>query len=214
MDKLCTAGNLFVQLTQLKHVSSAQNVFVFNCHAPTSVVTEQRRREVVTRLMEIGNEAQRSGGPHPAAAWVVGGDLNMSGSALMQVSSKYAKAKKPCFSRSGMRVTNDAQKSDIAISQGIALDPVDAWVGAHFQPCVSDEHNMVLVAGSLDAVAAPELDRFLLVRDSNPSPFPRPPMPLRAPPTDEEVSVAPAAEAAGPPQWALPEATAAVDAAP
>ena len=71
VDKLCTAGNLFVQLTQLKHVSSAQNVFVFNCHAPTSVVTEQRKKDVVTRLMEIGTEAQRSGGPHPAAGRLV-----------------------------------------------------------------------------------------------------------------------------------------------
>ena len=113
LDRLCTDETLFVQLTHLKHVSGAQNVFVFNCHAPTSVVTEQRRRDVVTRLMEIGNEAQRSGGPHPAAAWIVGGDLNMSESALMQVSSKYAKANKPCFSSSGMRVTNDAQKSDV-----------------------------------------------------------------------------------------------------
>ena len=138
----------------------------------------------------------------------------MSESALMQVSEKYVKPNKPCFSRSGTRTRNDAQKSDIAISQGIALEEVEAWVGTHFQPCVSDAHNMVLVAGALEAVAAPELDRVFLVRDSNPSPFPRPPMPLRAPPTDEEVSVAPAAEAAGPPQWALPEATAAVDAAP
>ena len=118
VDKLCTAGNLFVQLTQLKHVSSAQNVFVFNCHAPTSVVTEQRKKDVVTQLMQIGTEAQRSGGPHPAAAWIVGGDLNISESALMQVSSKYVKPNKPCFSTSGMPVTTDAQKSDIAISQG------------------------------------------------------------------------------------------------
>ena len=71
VDKLCTAEALFVQLTQLKHVSSAQHVCVFNCHAPTSVVTEQRKKDVVTRLMEIGTEAQRSGGPHPVAGRLV-----------------------------------------------------------------------------------------------------------------------------------------------
>ena len=71
LDRLCTDETLFVQLTHLKHVSGAQNVFVFNCHAPTSVVTEQRKKDVVTRLMEIGTEAQRSGGPHPAAGRLV-----------------------------------------------------------------------------------------------------------------------------------------------
>ena len=71
LTNLCTAETLFVQFTHLKHVIGAQNLFVFNCHAPTSVVTEQRKKDVVTRLMEIGTEAQRSGGPHPAAGRLV-----------------------------------------------------------------------------------------------------------------------------------------------
>ena len=114
----------------------------------------RQKTDVVQKLMEDANEAQGSGVAQPAAAWIVGGDMNLSHSQLVSLCSWFVQPSKPCFSNSGVPPTRDAHKSDIAISQGIALVHVPAWVGVHFRPCVSDAHDMVLVAGSLGGKAA------------------------------------------------------------
>ncbi len=155
MNKLCSKTEIFVQRTDLRHKRSSQNVLVFNCHVPSPHGTDRRKRDVVQKLMQVGNEALRSGVVQPAAAWIVGGDTNLSEAQLMSECSLFVKASKPCFSKSGMHPTKVAHKSDIAISQGIALDQVQAWVGDHFPPCVSDAHDMVLVAGALEGMALP-----------------------------------------------------------
>jgi len=155
MNKLCSKTEIFVQRTDLRHKRSSQNVLVFNCHVPSPHGTDRRKRDVVQKLMQVGNEALRSGVVQPAAAWIVGGDTNLSEAQLMSESSLFVKASKPCLSKSGMHPTKVAHKSDIAISQGIALDQVQAWVGDHFPPCVSDAHDMVLVAGALEGMALP-----------------------------------------------------------
>ena len=103
--------------------------------------------------MQVGNEALGSGVVQPAAAWIVGGDMNLSEGQLVPFCSLYVQPGKPCFSKSGMPSTKHAHKSDIAISQGIALNQVEAWVGDHFPPCVSDAHAVVLVAGALEGMA-------------------------------------------------------------
>ena len=77
--------------------------------------------DAVQKLMEVGNEAQGSGVVQPAAAWSVGGGMNLSEGQLVPLCSLFVKPSKPCFSKSGMQRTKDAQKSDIAISQRIAL---------------------------------------------------------------------------------------------
>ena len=107
------------------------------------------------KLIDLGNEANGSGVAQPAAAWIVGGDMNLSHSQLVSLCSWFVKPSKPCFSKSGMPPTRDAHKSDIAISQGIALVHVQALVGDHFRPCVSDAHDMVLIAGALGGMALP-----------------------------------------------------------
>ena len=96
-------------------------MLVFNCHVPSTAGTEKRKRDVVRKLMEAGKEAQGNGVAQPAAAWIVGGDMNLSEGQFMPLCSLFVKSSKPCFSKSGMQRTKDAQKSDVAISQGIAL---------------------------------------------------------------------------------------------
>ena len=156
MNKLCTKKDIFVQRTVLRHMRSSQNVLVFNCHVPSTQGTEKRKRDVVQNLMQVGNDALGSGVAQPVAAWIVGGDMNMSEAQLMAACSLFVKASKPCFSKSGSAIrTKGAQKSDIAISQGIAVEQVPAWVGDNYRPCVSDAHDMVLVAGALEGMALP-----------------------------------------------------------
>ena len=152
MNKLCTNAGIFLQRTLLRHAGTRQNAWVFNCHVPSTAGTERRKKDVVRKLMDLGNEAHGSGVAQPAAAWIVGGDMNLSHSQLVSLCSWFVKPSKPCFSKSGMPPTRDAHKSDIAISQGIALVHVPAWVGVHFRPCVSDAHDMVLVAGALEGM--------------------------------------------------------------
>ena len=116
MNKLCTKAEIFVQRTLLRHARSVQIVFVFNCHVLTSAGTDKRKRDVVQKLMEVGDEAQGSGVVQPAAAWIVGGDTNLFEGQLMPLCSLFVKPSKPCFSKSGMQRTKGAQKLDIAIS--------------------------------------------------------------------------------------------------
>ena len=98
-------------------------------------------------LMQVGNDALGSGVAQPAAAW-------MSDVQLKAAWSWFVTAGKKCFSKSGSAIRRKtAQKSDIAISQGIAVEQVPAWVGDNHRPCVSDAHDMVLVAGSLEGMA-------------------------------------------------------------
>ena len=59
---------------------------------------------------------QGGGVVQPAAAWIVGGDTNLSEGQLVPLCSFFVKPSKPCFSKRGMQRTKDTQKSDIAIS--------------------------------------------------------------------------------------------------
>ena len=102
--------------------------------------------------MNLGNEAQDSGVAQPAAAWIVGGDLNLDEAQLLQYSSFYVQPSTKCFSKSGVSPRTNWCKSDIAISKGIDLRHVEAWVGVNFSTQVSDAHDMVLVAGALDGM--------------------------------------------------------------
>ena len=157
MKKLCTNKDLFAQQIRLRHVRTSEDVLVFNCHVPSKGSTETRKKDVVQNLMQVGNDALSSGVAKPAAAWIVGGDMNMSKIQLMAACSFFVTPGEACFSISGTANLTKAppQKSDIAISQGIILEEVDAWVGANHTPCVSDVHDMVLVAGSLEGMALP-----------------------------------------------------------
>ena len=117
MKNLCTRKDIFVQQLHLQHATSGQKVVAFNCHVPTLAATEKRKRDVVQKLMEVGEHARRSGVTQPTAAWVLGGDMNLAQSQLMPICSLYVDPGKPCFSKSGMAAAKQAQKSDIAVSQ-------------------------------------------------------------------------------------------------
>ena len=80
-------------------------MMVFNCHVLTSAATDKRKRDVAQKLMEVGGEAQGSGVVQPAAAWIVGGDMDLSEGQLMPLCSLFVKPSKPCFSNNGTQRT-------------------------------------------------------------------------------------------------------------
>ena len=86
-------------------------------------IAESQRVIKENRIAQLRQEkdVEGSGVAQPAAAWIVGGDMNLSEGQLVPLCSFFLEPSKPCFSKSGMQRTKDAQKSDIAISQGIAL---------------------------------------------------------------------------------------------
>ena len=76
-------------------------MLVFNSHVPSTAATVRRKRDLVEKLMDLGNEAQGSGVAQPAAdAWIVGGDLKLSEAQLLQYSSFYVQPGTKCFSNS------------------------------------------------------------------------------------------------------------------
>ena len=97
----------------------------------------------------------RSGVPQPTASmpWVIAGDINVNKGTMMRWCQPYVAPNVECISKSGWPVepiSGKAQKADFAISQGIALEHVQSWVGWHSKPCASDIHDAVVVMGSLD----------------------------------------------------------------
>ena len=206
-------------------------MLVFNCHVPSTGDTDQRKRDVVQKVMEVGNEAQGSGVAQLVAAWIVRVDMDFSHSQLVSLCFSFVKPSKPCFSKSGMQRTKDAQKSRLLqFPKGLRWCKFRHGVGDHFPPCVSDAHGMLLLAGALEGIAGALREaaatlhslppgnqgqtrsyRDVLVR--------QPAMPSRPTPRDGKPPVPPAAHAEmqrGEPsssEPALPRATAPVDVA-
>ena len=80
-------------------------MLVFTCHVPSTAGTEKRKRDVVQKLMEVGKEAQGNGVAQRVAAWIVGGDMNLSEGQLVPLCSLFVKPSKPCFSNNGTQRT-------------------------------------------------------------------------------------------------------------
>ena len=124
----------------------------FNAHMPTPIATEKRKETCVLQMCEFATVGARSGVPHPTASmtWRIAGDLNIAKGTMMQWCQPYVEPNVECISDSGWPLDIDAQKADFALSQGISLKHVQAWVGRHSMPCASDAHDAVVVMGSLD----------------------------------------------------------------
>ena len=84
--------------------------------------------------------------------WIIAGDLNVDSGTMALWCQGAIKKRVPCVSKSEWKQSEDAQKADFALSQGIALVPFKPWLGVHSPPCVSDIHDAVVVMGVLEAV--------------------------------------------------------------
>ena len=152
MDKICTKPEIAVQHLIVEHVETKFLMRCFNAHMPTGAATAQRKETCVLKTCTVATEVVGSGVAQPTASmpWVIAGDLNIDEGTMMKWCQPFVKKNVPCMSVSGWPKDKDPQKSDHALSQGIALMPVKSWVGWHSQPCASDIHDAVVVMGTLD----------------------------------------------------------------
>ena len=107
-----------------------------------------------------GNLQYLLGPQAPPRAWIIGGDLNAREGMLMAWCAGFVTPRVQCLSKSGHDATLDAQKGDIAVSQGLALKHCQACVGAHNQPCASDVHDCVHVVGEVPQQYLAMYERF------------------------------------------------------
>ena len=157
MTDLCDHRGIGVQHLVVEHVDSRALLRIFNAHIPTSVATRARKEAIAKKLCRTATSTHGSGVAQPTAAqpttaipWVLAGDLNVDAGTMMKWCQPFLTKNVPCLSTSGWPRTRDAQKADVALSQGIALIEVQSWIGWHSQPCASDTHDAVVVMGTLN----------------------------------------------------------------
>ena len=140
MTKLCDHHGICVQHLVLQHVDSCALLRIFNAHIPTSVATRSRKETCVLKMCDTATTTFGSGVAQPTGVipWVIVGDLNVDAGTLMKWCQPFVEKHVKCMSKSGWPTTRDAQKADIAISQGIALIQVKSWIGWRSPPCASD----------------------------------------------------------------------------
>ena len=102
------------------------------------------------RSGEICTDAS-PGAPEHIAHYIIGGDFNVSRAAGVQALRPFVSKTDRCVSTSQFVPSLDAQKSDWAVSHGIELVSISSYVGKHNEPCISDAHDMVVVAGLITA---------------------------------------------------------------
>jgi hypothetical protein len=152
MTKLCDHRGICVHHLVVQCVGSGALLQIFNGHIPTSVATRKRKETCVLKMCDTATSTFGSGVAQPTAVipWVIVGDLNVDAGTLMKWCQPFLEKHVSCMSTSGWPQTRDAQKADIAISQGIALIQVKSWIGWHSPPCASDTHDAVVVMGVLN----------------------------------------------------------------
>ena len=156
--ELCDIKGNFAMHLLLLHKASGVVLRLLNCHVPSSNGSNKRKADTVHRLGKLCTtkwEAHGSIWKHTGYTphWVIAGDLNLDASLLLTYCRDYVEPGVVCLSTS-MKDLTDVRKSDIAISQGIALVPVPAWVGVHTQPHATDSHNMVAVTGVIKVTSS------------------------------------------------------------
>ena len=163
MTKLCDQKDICVHHLVLQHVDSRALFRIFNVHIPSSVGTTARKHAVVKTLCRTITSSQGSVFAQPTAKipyihlaqstaaipWAIVGDLNVQASTMLMWCQPVIRKGVPCISTSGWPHSQDPQKSDIAISQGITLSERKSWIGWHSRPCASDIHDAVVVLGTL-----------------------------------------------------------------
>jgi hypothetical protein len=123
VEEMCSNAHQRAQHLLLKHRETGVIVRAFNCHTPTSIASTPKRKEDTVRRMLTMCTDQHGGSDalQPTAVWVMGGDFNVREGLLMEMSESFVSRGRECLSKTGHSSTHDAQKSDLALSQGITL---------------------------------------------------------------------------------------------
>ena len=119
---------------------------------PSTVATAKRKEDFAKKLCDI---ATGSAVPQRTACipWILAGDFDVDQGTMSRWCQAFIEKGVPCFSKSEWPQDADAQKSDFALSQGIALKSFKSWLGIHSQPCASDIRDAVVVMGAFKAKA-------------------------------------------------------------
>ena len=152
LEKLCTKEDIIVQHLILEHVDTKERCRCFNAHLPSTVATLRRKEDCSKKLCDI---ATSSAVPQRTACmpWILAGDLNVDPGTMSHWCQAFIEKGVPCFSKSEWPQAVNAQKSDFALSQGIALESFKSWLGYHSPPCASDIHDAVVVMGAIKTKA-------------------------------------------------------------
>ena len=150
LEKLCTKEDIIVQHLILEHVDTKERCRCFNAHLPSTVATLRRKEDCSKKLCDI---ATSSAVPQCTVCmpWILAGDLNVDPGTMSHWCQAFIEKGVPCFSKSEWPQAVNAQKSDFALSQGIALESFKSWLGYHSPPCASDIHDAVVVMGAFEA---------------------------------------------------------------
>ena len=152
----CRCDGIRAQHLIVKDVETHITAQLWNSHIPTSCGKTPKQRltckQQCVRYMATKCHLYRDHHGIPAP-WVIAGDLNMDRGSLMHECQPFILPDTHCMSKSNWVADNlrPAQISDIAISQGIALEEAKAFIGWHTDQdwCASDVHDAVVVIGKL-----------------------------------------------------------------
>ena len=151
LQNICTCTKIIVQHLILEHVNTSQTLRCFNAHIPIKWGTTQRTQQCVLQMCSlatgIGVEQ-----PNATMPWIIAGDLNVDQATMAGWCQGFINPDVPCFSKSEWPQHANVQKANHALSQGIALVPIQSWVGFHNKPCASDVHDAVVVMGVLQTI--------------------------------------------------------------
>ena len=150
----CRCDGLRAQQLIVKDVKTDLTAQLWNSHIPTSVANKPNQRfECKKQCVEYMATKCRGYRDHQGrpTPWLIAGDLNLPSGALMVLCQSFIVPDSHCISKSKWLADQNAQSSDIAMSQGIALQEVKAFIGKHSDPewCASDAHDAVVVIGKL-----------------------------------------------------------------
>ena len=152
LRNMCSKAELKIQHLILEHVDSLETLRCFNAHIPTKFGTPKRKEDCVKNMCEIASPSTGVTQPGAVMPWLICGDLNIDIGTMSRWCQAFVEPGTESISKSHWPIDRDAQKSDHALSQGIALFPVQSWVGWHSQPCASDVHDAVLVTGVFECM--------------------------------------------------------------
>ncbi|MCP3880751.1 MAG: hypothetical protein GY701_20510, partial [Sulfitobacter sp.] len=151
IKNMCSHPLQRAQHLLLEHALSERQVRVLNNHSAGSTAnTNKRKQDIVVKMLSVCTGPDHGGVAQPVAAWVIGGDGNLSEGVVLSLSRRFLQAQTKCVSNTGHPVTTNPQKADFALSHGIVLAHTTSWVGAHSPPCASDVHDCVFVLGDLE----------------------------------------------------------------
>lgn len=158
--RMCSNPNICAQHLIVQHVDThhlplaarqCRTLRLWNSHIPSTGSTTARKEECVRHMLGTCVTSPHGSGGNTPMPWAILGDLNVDAGTLGMWCQPFIQPGSPCFSFSHWpaEAKHEAQKSDLAVSQGIQLIKVQSFIGWHSQPCASDVHDSVVVLGAL-----------------------------------------------------------------